>query len=95
MREVYLDGRLITTKNRLYECLEEAFDFPDHFGRNLDAVWDVLNEETEPTTLQFTYVKKFLENMDGYGEGVLRMLSALNEQNEKFTVILYPYEAED
>ena len=94
MKEVILDGRLMTTKNRLYEYLEEAFDLPDYFGKNLDALWDVLNEETESVTLHFTYVQKFLEEMDGYGEQVIRMFTSLNQLNDQYEVKFYPRKRE-
>lgn len=89
MKEVILDGRLLTTKNRFYEHLDESFEFPDHFGKNLDALWDVLNEETEPFTIRFIYVTKFLEDMDGYGESVLRFFRKLDQKNEHVKVYYY------
>ncbi len=92
MKEVILDGRLLTTKNRLYDAFEEAFHLPDHFGRNLDALWDVLNEETEPTVIHFTHVHKYLEEMDGYSEQVIRMFTTLDQLNDQYEVKFYPFE---
>lgn len=43
-----LDGNLI--KERGHDYLKEAFDFPDYYGKNLDALYDCLCEigvETE------------------------------------------------
>ncbi len=97
MKEVILDGRLMTSKNRLYAYLSETFNLPDHFGNNLDALWDILNEETEPTILHITYLKDFLEEMDGYGEQIVRMLTMLNQLNDHYEVYFYPeaYEREE
>lgn len=89
MKEVFLDGRLLTTKNRLYEQLDEVFELPDYFGKNLDALWDVLNERDEPITIHFIYVTKFLEKMGTYGENVLRFFRKLDQKNEHVKVYYY------
>ena len=94
MREIILDGRLLTTKNRLYEQLDEVFDFPEYFGNNLDALWDVLTDKTEPMTIHFTYVTKFLEEIGTYGDHVLHFFRKLEEKNEHVKVYYYLKESE-
>lgn len=37
----------IRTKDQFYEELARQLDFPPHFGRNLDALWDVLTADIE------------------------------------------------
>lgn len=37
----------IRTKEQFYEELVRQLDFPPHFGRNLDALWDVLTADLE------------------------------------------------
>lgn len=37
----------IRTKEQFYEELARQLDFPPHFGRNLDALWDVLTADIE------------------------------------------------
>jgi RNAse (barnase) inhibitor barstar len=39
-----LDGSRIRTKAAMLDALAEAMDFPDYFGRNLDALNDVVND---------------------------------------------------
>lgn len=39
--------RDIRTLAQLYDELERQLTFPPHFGRNLDALWDVLTGEVE------------------------------------------------
>ena len=43
-----------TSKREALDALVAAFDFPDYFGRNLDALWDGLTDLTEPTALVWT-----------------------------------------
>ncbi|MEW5943939.1 MAG: barstar family protein [Pseudomonadota bacterium] len=37
----------IRTVERFYDELARQLDFPPHFGRNLDALWDVLTTDIE------------------------------------------------
>lgn len=37
-----LHGRAIVSLDDLYDELARQLAFPSHFGRNLDALWDVL-----------------------------------------------------
>lgn len=37
----------IRSLDRLYDELARQLGFPDHFGRNLDALWDVLTTDIE------------------------------------------------
>ncbi len=40
-----LDGRRISTRGGFYDELARQAPLPAHFGRNLDALWDVLTGE--------------------------------------------------
>ncbi|MFF3442190.1 barstar family protein [Streptosporangium sp. NPDC002721] len=39
-----LDGARITTSAEAMDAIIEALDLPDHFGHNLDALYDVLTD---------------------------------------------------
>ncbi|MFI6506270.1 barstar family protein [Streptosporangium sp. NPDC050855] len=39
-----LDGAKITTSAEAMDAIAEALDLPDHFGHNLDALYDVLTD---------------------------------------------------
>lgn len=42
---VELDGNLIASETDFHEQISKALDFPDHYGRNFDALWDCLSGE--------------------------------------------------
>jgi ribonuclease inhibitor len=42
-----LDGKSVRTADRFYEEISAQLSFPDHFGRNLDGLWDVLTTDIE------------------------------------------------
>lgn len=41
---ITLDGKLITDKDQLYESLSVQLLLPDYFGKNLDALFDLLTD---------------------------------------------------
>lgn len=51
VRQIDLDGHKMTRDEAGYAYLAEKFDFPEYFGKNLDALYDLLTElgETEVT----------------------------------------------
>ena len=49
MRKVIADLRQCPDREALHDVLSEAFAFPDYYGRNLDALYDLLTEMSEDT----------------------------------------------
>jgi hypothetical protein len=43
-RFVYLDGVAVESKSEFLDRIGTAFDFPDHYGRNFDALADCLHD---------------------------------------------------
>ena len=53
MRKIYLDLNEASDKKSLHAYLKERFGFPEHYGANLDALFDCLTEIAEPTAVGF------------------------------------------
>ena len=47
MRRVELDLNHIKSVKELHELLKEQFMFPEHYGENLDALYDMLTDISE------------------------------------------------
>ena len=56
MRYVILNGAAVKSRGELYDALERYMDLPDYFGRNLDALHDVLLHEILPAVTRETGV---------------------------------------
>ena len=41
---VELDGRLMTDRTATHEYLKDKLALPDYYGKNLDALYDLLTE---------------------------------------------------
>jgi len=92
MKELTIDGQQMTSKNTLYTHLNRVFAFPNHFGNNLDALWDVLSAKNEATTICFTHTEKLMDQMDDYGEKLIQLFKRLEQENDNYTIYFYPSE---
>lgn len=57
MKSIEIDGKLI--KKDGHDYLKEILNFPDYYGKNLDALYDCLTDigiETEITIINESYV---------------------------------------
>ena len=71
---VVLDGRKMTDKATLHAYLKEQCGFPEYYGNNLDALYDVLTDREEPLEIQIAYAEELKELLCGYGEAFLETL---------------------
>ena len=46
-------------KKDVHKKLAKALNFPDYYGNNLDALWDLLLEPHEPWDIEFTRCKAY------------------------------------
>ena len=51
--ELLIDLGKVATKSDLHELLKESLHFPEHYGCNLDALFDLLTEPHEMWDLTF------------------------------------------
>lgn len=79
----------MASKSALYTHLNRVFAFPNHFGDNLDALWDVLSVANEPTVIYFKNTDQFLEHMNDYGQKFIKLLQKLEQENENYTIHFY------
>ena len=79
MREIILDARELSERERAQEYLKESFGFPDYYGKNLDALHDMLGEVKK--------IKIIFENPDafdekyGYPKRVLNVFRDASDEN--------------
>ncbi len=83
MKTVHLDLRDISSPEVLHSLLARRLSLPDYYGKNLDALNDVLGEIGEPTHIVV------LSEADGAAKcvkGALRVLSAAAAGNPELSV---------
>ena len=72
--EVLLDGRLMVSREAAHDLLAEKLEFPSYYGRNLDALYDLLGEGSGTRTITLTHTQIMLEHLGNYGKGLLKTL---------------------
>ena len=70
--EVLLDGRLMVSREAAHDLLAEKLEFPSYYGRNLDALYDLLGEGSVMRTITLTHTQIMLDHLGNYGKGLLK-----------------------
>lgn len=77
IKKCVLDGEKILSLQDVYKALAQQLDFPEHFGRNLDALWDVLTTDL-PGPISITW-KSSIFSRSALGEGYEKVVAVLKE----------------
>ena len=86
MRRIELDVRYIHTVRALHIYLAYRLDLPAHYGQNLDALYDVLSEESEEKTICLIGVGEARGELTAYMPRLLRVLDGAAEENSRLRV---------
>lgn len=80
---VQLDGRLMTDRAAAHTHIQQQFSFPEYYGRNLDALYDLLTDISEPTQIQLLYSDVLIHSLQTYGSEMLETFAEAAEENPK------------
>lgn len=85
IKRIDINARHIKTEDDFHDEIEGFADI-DGYGRNLDALYDVLSESNDLIVIENAdYLKK---NLGKRGEMILRVISDAAENNDMLTVVL-------
>ena len=90
MKYVFLDGEKIISNADLHECFAAALDFPEYYGKNLDALHDALTDITEPVTVIAVNTAALEEHLTRR-KGFLRLMEDLTEEKKGFRFLYEPF----
>ena len=67
MTTAHLNGAALRDRAALHDALTKQFDFPAHYGRNLDALYDLLTERPEDSyRIEIENAEALEEHLGGY-----------------------------
>ena len=88
---LHLDTSQAVDAAGLYSAVAEDWDLPDWFGRNLDALWDVLAERTmTPSVLVWDGSEAFAAHDPDLAVVLLGLLRDASTQAAAFAVVIRP-----
>lgn len=79
--KVVLDGSRMTDRESLWDYVKEVLFLPDYFGRNLDALYDVLTEHRAPLTVKLINREQMEAALGRYGRSLVETLAEVGEAN--------------
>lgn len=77
-----LDGRKMTTRQAAHAELREELGLPEHYGANLDALWDCVS--TMEARVRLIHGGEMKEALGGYGLALLDTLRQAAQENPAF-----------
>lgn len=84
-REYILDCEEMTDRERAHEYIAEVLEFPDYYGKNLDALFDCLTEMGESSILFINL--DALEMLGDYSGALLAVFEEAEQANEDLSLI--------
>ncbi len=86
-----LNGLKIHSLDDLYDQLATRLSLPVHFGRNLDALWDVLSADVAgPFKIVWKHGDDSKKSMGKDFDKVVKLLQELEEERDDFHLIIEP-----
>jgi len=86
MKKVTIDIRNIHTVKALHIYLAYCLDLPAHYGKNLDALYDVLSAESCDTTIALDGATEAKGELAAYAPRLVRVLEDAAAENGRLHV---------
>ena len=82
MKKITLDFGNISNKEEMHKYLAEKFEFPDYYGKNLDALFECLTDIAEPTAVNI------INAINDYDEQIINVITSAEEGNDNLAVFV-------
>ena len=85
---VELNGLEMTDRQRTHDYIAEQLQFPDYYGKNLDALYDLLTERKESLEVRFFHSQEMKEQLGAYGSALLQTMQEAENDNLSFILTI-------
>jgi len=86
VKELSLNAETLYTREQAHHTLAEIFAFPDWYGCNLDALYDLLTIIHTDTRLLIQHAEVLIPRLGNYGALLLRVMENASAENPSFQV---------
>jgi len=80
-RKILVNGKKIQDKSGLHDYLIKQFNLPSYYGRNLDALWDVLSTNKNLKKITVIHAGYLDTNLGDYSKSLLNLFKELSAIN--------------
>ena len=84
----FLSGKEMISREAAHDHLAKILELPEYYGRNLDALYDLLMEISEETELVLLDPELVVHYLGRYGEALLSTLQEAAEENPNLIIVL-------
>lgn len=85
MIKITLNGKKMDTKEKAHLYIKRKLNTPEYYGKNLDALWDVLSSYNEPIIISLKNKDKLIENLGDYGESIIGVFQDAEKENDNIS----------
>ena len=82
---ILLDGILMSSRSAAHNYLKQQLHLPEYYGRNLDALFDLLTQIGSHTAIVLIHQEEMLETLGSYGEILIETLEQAADENPYLT----------
>ena len=85
---VELNGLEMTDRQRTHDYIAEQLQFPAYYGKNLDALYDLLTERQESLEVRFLHSQEMKAKLGAYGSALLQTMQEAENDNLSFILTI-------
>ena len=86
---IELDGREMTDRQQTHDYLTSRLQLPSYYGRNLDALYDLLTERGEELEIRLHHAQAIRDQLGSYGVKLLETLLSAENDHLPLTVTVF------
>jgi len=87
MRVAVINGTRLANMEQVHGCLKEQLRFPDHYGNNLDALYDLLSTEDRKTLVLVFDSKRMIRQLGNKGEKLVETFQDVALANQRIRIV--------
>ena len=89
-RVFYIDLSDVTTKEQFHATLAKELPLPEHYGNNLDALYDVLTEDAHDLNIIFYNTSAMEKEIPDYLDKLKKLSRRAQAEEDSLRIRFYP-----
>lgn len=85
MVNIIIDGRSMGTKEMAHLHLKWALKAPKYYGKNLDALWDILSTYDKAVNISLINKEYLIADLGDYGQSLIEVFIDAEKENENIS----------